>query len=62
MIPASYQVRLLSSSDSLDRFSNFVKLKPYDFDPTVSGNENTDGELVLQLCKQRKLKKNEREI
>ena len=35
----------LSSSDSLDSFSNFVKLKPYDFDPTVSDNENTDGEV-----------------
>ena len=35
----------VSSSDSLDSFFNFVKLKPYDFDPTVSDNENTDGEL-----------------
>ena len=35
----------LSSSDSLDSFSNFVKLKPYDFDPKVSGNEDTDGEV-----------------
>ena len=35
----------LSSSDSLDSFSNFVKLKPYDFEPTVSDNENTDGEV-----------------
>ena len=35
----------LSSSDSLDTFSNFVKLKPYDFEPTVSDNENTDGEV-----------------
>ena len=35
----------LISSDSLDSFSNFVKLKPCDFDPTVSGNENTDGEV-----------------
>ena len=34
----------LSSSDSLDTFSNFVKLKPYNFEPTVSDNENTDGE------------------
>ena len=32
----------LSSSDSLNGFSNFVKLKPYDFEPTVSDNENTD--------------------
>ena len=35
----------LSSSDSLDSFSNFVKLKPHDFEPTVSDNENTDGEV-----------------
>ena len=34
----------LCSSDSLDSFSNFVKLKPYDFEPAVSDNENTDGE------------------
>ena len=34
-----------SSSDSLDSFSNFVKLKPYDFELTVSDNENTDGEV-----------------
>ena len=35
----------LSSSDSLGSFSNFAKLKPYDFDPTISGIENTDGEV-----------------
>ena len=35
----------LSSSDSLDSFSNFDKLKPYDFEPTVSDNENADGEV-----------------
>ena len=35
----------LSSSDPLDSFSNFDKLKPYDFDPTVSDNENTDEEV-----------------
>ena len=34
----------LSSSDSLDSFSNFVKLKPYDFEQTVSDNENTERE------------------
>ena len=32
------------SSDSLDSFSNFNKLKPYNFEPTVNDNENTDGE------------------
>ena len=30
---------------SLDSFSNFVKLKPYDVEPTVSDNENTDGDI-----------------
>ena len=52
----------LSSSDSLDSFSHFAKLKPYNFEPTVSDNENKTERLVLQLCKQRKLKKNESEI
>ena len=33
----------LSSSDSRDSFSNLGKLKPGDFDPTVSDNENTEG-------------------
>ena len=35
----------LSSSESLDSFSDFDELKPYDFEPTVSDNENTDGEV-----------------
>ena len=35
----------LNSSDSLNSCSNFVKLKPYDFEPTVSDNENTDEEV-----------------
>ena len=35
----------LRSSDSLDSFSNFIKLKPYDFESTVRDNENTDGEV-----------------
>ena len=35
----------LSSSDSLDSLPNFDKLKPYDFEPSVNGNENTDGEV-----------------
>ena len=34
-----------SCSDSLDTFSNFVKLKPYNFEATVSDNENTDEEV-----------------
>ena len=35
----------LSSAGSLDTLSNFDKLKPYDFEPTVSDNSNTDGEV-----------------
>ena len=49
----------LSSSDSHHVFSNFDKLKPYEFEPRVSDYENTDSS---QLCKQRKLKKKGREI
>ena len=41
----------LSSSDSLDSFSNFDKLKPYNFEPTISDNEKEKS--VPQLCKQR---------
>ena len=47
----------LSSSGSLDSFFNFDKLKPYNFEPRVSDNEHTDGEVSSQLCKQKKLKK-----
>ena len=32
----------LSSSDTLNSFSNFDKLKPCDLEPTVSDNENAD--------------------
>ena len=35
----------LSSSDSLDIFSKFYKLKPYDFETIVSDNENTNWEV-----------------
>ena len=53
----------LSSSDPFDSISNFDKLKPYDFDPTVSDNENTDEEVSsFQICIQWELKRNEREI
>ena len=52
----------LSSSDSHHVFSNFDKLKPYEFEPRVSEYENTDREVSSQLCKQRKLKKKGREI
>ena len=36
---------MLTGSESLHSFSNFDKLKPYDFEPTVSDNENTGGEV-----------------
>ena len=32
----------LSSSDSLDIFSKFYKLKLYDFETIISDNENTN--------------------
>ena len=32
----------LSNYDSIDSFSNFGKLKPHSFEPTMSDNENTD--------------------
>ena len=35
----------LSSSNSLGSFSNFVKLEPYEFEPTVSDNDNTEEEV-----------------
>ena len=47
----------LSSSDSLDSFSNFVKLKPYDFEPAVSENENTDGEVSSSAKKTKEAEK-----
>ena len=50
----------LSSSDSLDTFSNFVKLKPYDFEPTVSDNENTDGEVSSSAMQAKKAEKEQK--
>ena len=47
----------LSSSDSLDTFSSFVKLKPYDFEPTVSDYENTDGEVSSSATQTKKAEK-----
>ena len=49
----------LSFSNSLDSFSNFFKLKPYNFEPTVSDSENTDGE-VSSLAMQTKEAEKER--
>ena len=48
----------LSSSDSLDTFSIFVKLKPYGFEPTVSDNENTDGEVSSPAMQTKERKEN----
>ena len=47
----------LSSSDSLDSFSNFDKLKPYDFEPTVSDNENTNREVSSSAMQTKKAEK-----
>ena len=43
---------------SLDSFSNFDKLKPYDFERTVSDNENTGGEVRSSTIETKELKKN----
>ena len=43
---------------SLDSFSNFDKLKPYDFERTVSDNENTGGEVLSSTMQTKELKKN----
>ena len=49
----------LISSDSLDldSFSNFGKLKPYNFEPTVSDIENTDREVSSSTMQTKKAKK-----
>ena len=47
----------LSSSDSLDSFSNFDKIKPYDFEPTVSDNENTEEEVNSSTMKTKEAEK-----
>ena len=43
---------------SLDSFSNFDKLKPYDFERTVSDNENTREEIRSSIMQTKELKKN----
>ena len=43
---------------SLDSFSNFNKLKPYDFERTVIDNENTAGEAHYSFMQTKELKKN----
>ena len=47
----------LSSSNSLDSFPNFDKLKPYAFEPTVNDNENTDGEVSSSTMETKKAEK-----
>ena len=52
----------LSSSDSLDSFSNFDKLKPCDFfQPRVSDNENTDGEVSSSTMQTKETEKERKE-
>ena len=51
----------LSSSDSLDSFSSFDKLKPYDFEPTVSDNENTDREVSSSAMQTKEAEKERKE-
>ena len=43
---------------SLDSFSNFDNLKPYDFERTVSDNENTREEIRSSIMQTKELKKN----
>ena len=50
----------VSSSGSLDSFSNFDKLKPYDFEPTVSDNENTDREVSSSAMQTKEAKKQQK--
>ena len=45
----------LSFSNALDSFSNFVKLKPYGFEPTVSDSGNTDGEVSSSAMQTKKV-------
>ena len=47
----------LSFSDSLDSFSNFDKLKPYDFGPTISDNGNTEGEVSSSTMQTKRAEK-----
>ena len=47
----------LGSCESLDSFSNFIKIKPCDFEPTVSDNENTDGEVSSSAMQTKKAEK-----
>ena len=56
VIPVCHQV--CCSSDLFDSFSNFDKLKPYGFEPTVSDNENTGEELRFSTMQTKELKKN----
>ena len=46
-----------SASESIDSFSNFDKLKTYDFESTVSDNENTDGEVCSSTMETKEAEK-----
>ena len=50
----------MSPSDSLDSSSYFEKLKPYDFEPTVSHNENTDREVSSSAMQAKETEKEQR--
>ena len=43
---------------SLDSFFNFGKLKPYDFEQTVTDNGNTGGEVRSSIIQTKELKNN----
>ena len=47
----------LRSSDSIDSYSKFNKLKPYEFEPTVSDNESTGGGVSSLTMQTKELRK-----
>ena len=52
----------LGSSDSLVSSSNFIKLKPYDFELTVSDNKITYGEICSSAMQTKEAEKEQKEI
>ena len=56
----SSEASLSSDSLDIDSFSNFGKLKPYNFEPTVSDIENTDREVSSSTMQANKAKKEQR--
>ena len=47
----------LRSSDSIDSFSKFNKLKPYEFEPIVSDNKSIGGEISSLTMQAKELRK-----